>query len=114
MPYFASLYDNRTKKWTMHEYKSLINCRKACYKNAKDTDAYNIPITMSRTGKRVIGAVHENIEIINGRTANTGIVFSGYLGCSSPGLYQLHSNGKIGYLITTNDNYRRKIYLRDD
>ena len=114
MPYFASLYNNRTKKWTLHEYKSIIECRKACYKNIKETNAYNIPITMSKTGKRVIGEVHTNIEIINGKTVNTGIVFSGYQGYSSPGLYPLKPNGTVGRMILTTQNYQRKLYLSDE
>jgi len=114
MPYFASLYNNRTKKWTMHEYKSIIDCRKACYKNIKESDAYNIPITMSKTNKRVTEEVQTNNKNNNGKAVTTGIVFSGYQGYSSPGLYPLKPNGTVGRMILTTQNYQRKLYLSDE
>lgn len=105
MPYFASLYNQRTKTWTQREFKTITACRKACYENIQNTDAYNIPITKSRTGRTVIGEVHTMYGY-------NGILYSCYVQ-PGHGLFYLGRDGVKGRMITTNDNYKRKLRLAD-
>ena len=103
MPYFCELYDQKNKKWIKHEYKTLTACRKACWENVMTTDAYQIPITMSRTGKTVIG-------IVDRLDTNGYVTYSSY-GNKDYGRYVLKKNGEKCKLINKSQNYNRRMYL---
>mgnify|MGYP003308907997 CR=1 len=103
MPYFAELYNQRTKTWKKYEYKTLTGCRKACYHNIKTTDAYTIPITKSKTGKVVVGEVGT-------RFGEKGIFYSSY-GNPDYGLYVLNKDGTKGKLVSRTENFNRRLYL---
>ena len=107
MPYYAKLYNQQTGKWVKREFRTLTICRKACYNNVMNTDAYVIPITKSREGKTVIGTVDQE--------NNGGGSFVTYSSYGNPdyGKYVLNKNGTKGPLLNRNQNYNRRLVLDD-